>query len=857
MPEPSAQDKKNLNKIAAKFGERLQQLPIEDIMWGADGYSFDEQGDVTGLNLDKCKIDNISFLTDFPRLTHLRLSGNQISDISPLQALTKLTELDLRSNQISDLAPLQALTKLTWLNLERNQVADLSPLTALSQLTALYIGGNQVADLSPLQALTKLKILWLENNQVVDLSPIRALIPKIGVYWNYSPGWGIILNRNPLEIPPVEIVKKGKEAVLAYFASLEKEERAPLNEVKVLLVGDGAAGKTSLVKRLMDKDFDIDEPQTQGIDIDDWSVIQGNKSIEVHLWDFGGQEIMHATHQFFLSRRSLYVLVLDGRRDEKTEYWLKHIESFGGDSPALVVLNKIDTQPGFEVNRKFLQEKYRNIKGFYRLSCNTREGIPAFKEALQMALFQIEMTNITWPASWFKVKTFLEEMDEPYISMQRCDEICAEFQINEQVSRDTLVDFLHDLGVILHFKDFELEGTHVLSPRWATEAVYKIINSKELAEQGGTLRLSLLSKILKQKEKDDYFYPPDKYRYIIELMMKFEICYRLDSDRVLIPDLLAVEESEFTFAYDNALRFIFDYDFLPRSILPRFMVRRHKDIKEGIQWRTGVVLQDEAYHAEAVVKADEEKRCVYIYVSGEKKRDYFSIIRKTIRDINASFEKLKTTELVPLPDHPDITVEYEELTGLERMGIYDIPIGKLEKKYPVAQLLNGIEKSEFRIGEYTRIAREGGNIYLNVGQNVSQQSMQQQSVAQVTAVKQETNIAIDIKIDLPALKSDFFKLKDELAELAKQNPELAKELDSIADQLDELTPKSKEKELAKPLNKMSRFFEKLGDKDSRLSKILAGTKKGVELAQKLGRTYNKFAQWLALPQVPDVLVRKK
>jgi GTPase SAR1 family protein len=44
------------------------------------------------------------------------------------------------------------------------------------------------------------------------------------------------------------------------------------------------------------------------------------------VWDFGGQEIMHGTHQFFLSHRSLYLVVLDGRHDrakQDAEYWLK------------------------------------------------------------------------------------------------------------------------------------------------------------------------------------------------------------------------------------------------------------------------------------------------------------------------------------------------------------------------------------------------------------------------------------------------------------------------------------------------------------------------------------------------------
>ena len=64
----------------------------------------------------------------------------------------------------------------------------------------------------------------------------------------------------------------------------------------------------------------------------------------MNVWDFGGQEIMHSTHQFFLTERSLYLVVLNGRdglEDEDAHYWLKMVESFGEGSPAIVVLNKI------------------------------------------------------------------------------------------------------------------------------------------------------------------------------------------------------------------------------------------------------------------------------------------------------------------------------------------------------------------------------------------------------------------------------------------------------------------------------------------------------------------------------------
>jgi hypothetical protein len=185
----------------------------------------------------------------------------------------------------------------------------------------------------------------------------------------------------------------------------------------------------------------------------------------------------------------------------------------------------------------------------------------------------------------------------------------------------------------------------VLEPKWVTNAVYKIINSKELAACNGVLKLDLLDEILKKEGDGDYYYPSGKYRYIIDLMKKFELCYEIDKGTVLLPDLLEVQEPEFNFDYDAALKFVVDYDFLPKSVMPRFIVQMHRDIK-SVQWRTGVVLEDKAFHSTAVIKADEEYKKIYIYVDGEQKRDYFSVIRKTFRDINASFEKQRIGSII-------------------------------------------------------------------------------------------------------------------------------------------------------------------------------------------------------------------
>jgi small GTP-binding protein len=683
-----------------------------------------ELKNLTELNLSKNQLEPLPpEIGELKNLTELNLSRNQLETLPPeIGELKNLTELNLTGNQLETLPPeIGELKNLTKLDLSRNQLETLpAEIVLLKNLTKLDLSVNRLktlpAEILELKNLTELnlpynqletlpaEILELKNLTELNLSynQLETLPAEILELKNLTM---LGLSENPLESPPPEIVVQGIEGIRSYFKSLEGEKQA-LNEVKVLLLGDGRAGKTSLVKQLLGEDFDTHEPQTHGINIRDWEVEEGNKNITVHFWDFGGQEIMHATHQFFLSKRSLYILVLDGRRDEETEYWLKHIESFGGDSPILVVLNKIDKNPGFEVNRKFLQDKYKGIKGFYRVSCAEREGIEDFADALSRAVTNVKLIDTTWATSWFNLKTQLVNMTKNFISYEQYKELCIKEKITEKTSQDSLVDFLNDLGVILHFKDIELLDMYVLEPTWVTEAVYKIINSKKLEECNGVLRLDLLDEILKKEKETAFYYSPGIYRYIIYLMKKFELCYEIDRQTVLLPDLLEVQEPEFDFDYAVALKFVIDYDFLPKSVMPRFIVKMHKDIKNELRWRKGVVLEDKAFHSTAVIKADERDKKISIYVDGEQKRDYFSAILFTFRKINRSFEKLKAIEKVPLPDEPEITASYEHLIRLEKKGVEEFMPDGSENEYIVKDLLGAISVEKKTEEEILEILRE-------------------------------------------------------------------------------------------------------------------------------------------------------
>jgi len=645
---------------------------------------------LTALNLSRNELNSLPpELFQMTELIQLDLNDNKLTVLPPeIGQLICLEKLNLWGNQLSSLPPeIGQLKKLTELTLYNNRLTSLpSTIGQLANLTELSLSRNLLVALPPeICQLTKLRTLDLYKNKLTTLPP------EIGQLANLTK---LYLNGNKLTTPPLEVAKKGIEVIREYFASLEQGKQ-PLNEVKVILVGEGAAGKTSLVNRLLGLPFDPDEYTTHGINIKGWEQETGGRKIKINIWDFGGQEIMHATHQFFLSKRSLYVLVIDGRKDERAEYWLRHIETFGGDSPVLVVLNKADTNPTFDVNRPFLQEKYPSIRGFFRISCKKNNGIGFFKEALLEELAKVEMIGIRWPKSWFEVKRKLEEMNKPYISSKEYRSICQEAQIADEQSRETLVDFLHDLGVVVHFKDFILDAMHVLDPVWVTTAVYKIITADKMTDSRGILDLSPLSKILPYSDSEKFTCPPETHSFIMGLMQKFELCYPIYNEAVLIPQLLPVSEPPFTFDYTSSLRFALHYpDFLPPSVFLRFMVKVHKDIKAGLCWRTGVVLKDNRIGAQALVKVDHEARRINIWVSGEHRRDYLHYIRYLLTEINSSFEKITVSERVPMPDYPAWTADYETLLEYAKNGIEKyIPTGS-KKVYSVYELLGLVQPND-------------------------------------------------------------------------------------------------------------------------------------------------------------------
>ncbi len=174
-----------------------------------------------------------------------------------------------------------------------------------------------------------------------------------------------------------------------------------------------------------------------------------------------------------------------------------------------------------------------------------------------------------------------------------------------------------------------------------------------------------------------------------------ESMVRKEVDNLSTAILSTVRDSiKIDFDYNGSLKFFIEYDFLPKSVMPRFIVNMHRDIKDDLMWRTGVVLEDPIFDCKAVVEADEREKRINVNVLGNRKRDYFAVIRHTLFSINNSFEKLQAIEKVPMPDNPLVTMSYTHLVRLEELGEKTyIPDGS-DKVYNIKDLLGTIQDDD-------------------------------------------------------------------------------------------------------------------------------------------------------------------
>ena len=540
-----------------------------------------------GLRLTQLEI---SWLRKIYWVKKLRLDCNEFSSLPPEMGsyLKQCTKLDLQWNRIREIPQcLLELPSINELNLSHNNLVDIPDVPEWSaSLSVLDLSYNHLSNLPNSAVAPTLKNLNISNNQlrtvphcvcsfvglttlnIAHNSEILVLPSELGRLKNL---FNLNLDGlNNLNDPPRSVRVTTADCIR--YLNNQLRSAHGYYHMKMMVVGKQAMGKSTIVARLHNKD--IGNESTVGVDISKWKYTPAynKKTFHFSIWDFAGQEEYYATHQCFLSKRSLYLLVWNvtegdaGVADLKP--WLNNISVRAPDSCVIVVgtfLDKVSEEDRQSGKIDDLLRKVEELTRQYRRLVVTNitvvglkgrmENVAKLKGYIYNAAAEYKIKNQY--VMGHKIPSSYHALDNKLSTIHRLVKDgkhepimhAAEFQsmvrdlnlvdIQDDDELRTATHFLHEVGALLHYDDCKhnLDDLYFVDPRWLCDLMFTVVTVKQRNPyvKQGILRSKNIPLLFKDKR-----FPNKYFNQYLTLLSRFEIALPLDKDhkRILIPSML-------------------------------------------------------------------------------------------------------------------------------------------------------------------------------------------------------------------------------------------------------------------------------------------------------------------------------
>ena len=540
-----------------------------------------------GLRLTQLEI---SWLRKIYWVKKLRLARNEFSSLPPQMGsyLKQCTKLDLQWNQIHDIPScLLELPSINELNLSHNDLIDIPDVPEWSASLSVHdLSYNHLSNLPNSAAAPTLKNLNISNNQFrtvphcvcsfVDLttlniannSEILALPSELGQLKNL---FNLNLNGlNYLNYPP----RSARITTADCIQHLNSHLRSAHGyyHMKMMLVGKQTMGKSTIVARLHNKD--IGSESTVGVDISEWKYTPAynKKTFHFRIWDFAGQEEYYATHQYFLSKRSLYLLVWNVTEGDAgvvdLKPWLNNISVRDPGSCIIVVGTFLDMVSEEDRQSGKIDHLLRKVeeltRQYYHLVVTNitvvglkgrMENVAKLKDYIYNAAAEYKINNeyvmgqmipYSYHALDKKLSTIhclvKEGLHEPIMHAAEFQKMVRDLNlvdIQDDNELHTATHFLHEVGALLHYDDrkHNLDDLYFVDPRWLCDLMSTVFTVKQRNPyvKQGILRNKNIPLLFK-----DRHFPNRYFNQYLTLLNRFEIALPLDKDhkRILIPSML-------------------------------------------------------------------------------------------------------------------------------------------------------------------------------------------------------------------------------------------------------------------------------------------------------------------------------
>lgn len=518
------------------------------------------------------KLPTESAAQHLPRLARLKLRNNNITgnDLLSLPKfildLPTLKFIDLCSNKLTGLPspPSWKSTMLKEVLVSRNQInkINLEGGKSWSKLESLHLSNNGLTELpGDIGLLSSLTSLDVSHN---PLSTLPDELGKCHKMWEF-PLSGLNLDLDPALL-------KGKVKDLIIYLHHRLKRATEYYRMKLMVIGYGGRGKTTLLKALMKKYKTPSTNQaTVGVIVQDWKYERrrenkGTVTYTLSTWDFAGQEEFYSTHQCYMSNRALYLVVcnIKGGTSEidRLKPWLCNIQARAPGCPVVVVMTHLDKVPEDKqlevvtsmtdrLNQIISKGGYPEVRHCVPVIC-TRENpqIEQLRETIKRVVDEYKVRGQyvmgqKVPASYVKLADLLAETKKmesffPVIKHNQLLKMVQEAGLDlDEDELHQAVRFLHECGVLLHYPDkaLNLRDLYFIDPGWLCRMMAQVVTVHQINPfiKNGILRKKDVNLLFTGKKLENFVFPKDLIPQYLRLLEKFEIALPYSEQELLVP----------------------------------------------------------------------------------------------------------------------------------------------------------------------------------------------------------------------------------------------------------------------------------------------------------------------------------
>ena len=567
---------------------------------------------LTSLNVSMCDaLTSLAGIEKLTALTSLNMSWcNALTSLAGIEQLTALTSLDVNEcNALTSLAGIKQLTALTSLNLRScHALSSLAGIEQLTGLTSLYVSMcdalTSLAGIEQLTALTSLSVSMCDAltsldgiNKLTALTSLdvgwcKALTSLAGIEQLTTLRFLYVSTCHSLKLPiqiaetilldqpalrvfaidaftiqhvPPELNRHFNQTAFEdWWHAGQSHGFAPARQLKVMLLGNGRIGKTQLARRLRGEMFDEAVPSTHGIQLHtvSWQqLFSGNTAIDpadadiqLHCWDFGGQDVYLGTHSLFLDDQAVYLLLWHPNsentelvdcealkiRNRPLSYWLAYLKSLVGDNANILVCQSQCDSPEQHQNAPVPNPPPFRALRTVDISSKISEGLeqfyPVFKQALKQ---QLSSNNEIWlPNNWLAVEQHIRQLmiEQPALKQLPYDDFVKLCNKHQVAAPATLANYLHQSGVVF-YRPGHFANQLILDQQWALQGVYLVLERQqvlpELQARQGKFEKQSLQRWMHQQQLN-----PADLPLFLEMMQQCGACFEVSENCYIAPDNL-------------------------------------------------------------------------------------------------------------------------------------------------------------------------------------------------------------------------------------------------------------------------------------------------------------------------------